>query len=90
VPNRVRNLLAKNPDRAALADEGEPRWGKMPFVIRSALLPGDTERLARWRSGPAGEVRDTGQVESVWPSSDPGEEVALVVFSQVVRANISN
>ena len=83
-PNRAFNLFAKHSVRAALRDEIVEHGPEVAGVFGAALLASGGERLAGAASGPHGPVlRPSGELESVGPASDPGEEVALDVTGEV-------
>ena len=88
-PNRAFNLFAKHNVRAALRDEIVEHGPEVAGVGGSELLASGTERLAGAASGPDGPVlRPSGELESVGPTPDPCEEVALNVTSEVRGANV--
>jgi hypothetical protein len=72
-----RNLLAKDRDRLALADEAEPFGPKMPRVICSTSLAGDAEGLA-WATPRPNWSAPSCLSEGKRPAADAGEEVGGV------------
>jgi len=85
----ARNLLAKDDWRRALADEISEDGPEMALVCGSELLTGAGERLTRARSRPDGLiVRHSRKTQGVRPSTDPGEEVALMVSDQLCWLDI--
>ena len=80
------NLLAKDDWRATLADEAGEVGPEMALVLRPALLPRVAERLAGTGASPYGAVVGPPcESESVRPSADTGEEMALGKFGKVIR-----
>lgn len=64
---------------------------EVSLVRDAATSPGGAEGLAGARAGPdAGVVGDAGKSERVAPSSDPGEEVDLLVPHKVSCPDIGN
>ena len=91
VSSRVRNLLAKDRDRAALAEEPKPRRPKVPCVGRALLLAGGAVALAGTTARPNRSViGPPGESEGVAPTADPGEEVILDVPANVGGGNVLN
>jgi hypothetical protein len=89
--NRGANLLAKDDDRAALADEPEPLRPQVPGVGGSFLLAGRAERLAGAGAGPHGAiVSPSGATQGVAPHSDSGEEMTLGISHKVICPDIGN
>jgi len=85
------NLLAKDCDRATLADEPEPLRPQVAGVVGAFAFAGRAEGLAGTRFGPDWSiVGPSGEAQGVAPDSDPGEEVALGEASEVVGSNIDN
>ena len=88
-PKRRRNLFTKDNWRAALADEVVESGPEVPRVIEPAAFACRAERLAREGSGPdRSVVRPSGKSQGVGPDTDPGEEVALRVSSEVIWAYV--
>jgi hypothetical protein len=76
VSNCTRNLLAKYPLRASLANEREPSWPEVPRVRRAFPGPGDAERLAWTTTCPDWDVVGPAcELQCIVPSADPGEEM---------------
>jgi hypothetical protein len=89
--SRARNLLSKDDWRAALADEPVPRRPQVPLVIKPSSFACRGERLARTGTGPNRSiVGPAGVAKGIGPDADAGEEMALVVGSQVIRSDILN
>jgi len=89
--SRARNLLSKDDWRAALADEPIPRRPKVPLVVKPSSFACRGERLARTGTGPNRSIiGPAGASKRVRPDTDSGEEMALVVGSQVIRSDILN
>jgi len=89
--NRAFNLFAKNELRAALADEPVEGGPQVPLVVKPSAAACAAERLARAAGGPDGTiVWPTGVSQGVGLDADAGEEVALVVASEIIRGNIDN
>lgn len=83
------NLLAKREDRSTLRNEAPEFGPEMASVICTATTAGDGERLARAATGPDGPgVSPAGEAESVGPSADAGEKMALGVSPEIVGSNI--
>src|SRR3954467_15426841 len=79
--NRASNLFSKDHCRAALPDEANENWRKMPpiaLAFRSSICKrSGTEWLAWGAPGPQGAViGDAGEPQADAPSADSGEEVA--------------
>jgi len=89
--NRCANLLAKDCDRAVLADEPEPLRPQVPGVVGSFAFACRAEWLAGARARPdfAGVV-PSGEAQGVAPNPDAGEEVALRVPDEIDGVDISN
>jgi hypothetical protein len=91
VPSRVRNLLAKDRDRAALADEPKPRRPKVPCVAGALLLAGGAVALAGTTARPNRSViGPAGESERVTPAANAGEEVALGEAADVRSGNVQD
>jgi hypothetical protein len=91
IDSAARNLLSKDDWRAALADEPVPRRPQVPLVIKPSSFACRGERLARTGTGPNRSiVRPASASKRVRPDADSGEEMALVVTSQVIRSDILN
>ena len=91
VPNRRRNLLAKDNIRAALADEVEPHGPEVPVIFDALLISGGAERLAGARACPnRSVVGPSGEPQGAALPSDTGEEMALCVGIEVVWPDIGN
>lgn len=91
VSNCRLNLLTKDDCRLALADEIEEDGPEVPFVVDSCLFAGSAEGLAWAASGPDWPVvRPSGVAQGMGPDADPGEEVALGEFKQVVGSHIGD
>jgi hypothetical protein len=89
VSNRCLNLLAKDDSRAALADEPKPVRPKVPCVVRTFAFSGCAVRLAGAGAGPNRPIcGPSGKLEGVVPPTDPGEEMATVVPSEVGGLNL--
>jgi hypothetical protein len=85
------NLFSKDDCRAALADEMEPVWPKVPLVSEPASFACRGERLAGTGAGPdRAAIGPTGSTERVRPDADAGEEMALDEPSEFRRSNIDN
>jgi len=78
VPNRPCNLFSKDDWRAALANEPEPRWPKVPIVGEAFALTRLAKRLARATAGPDFSiVSPSRQSQRVCPAAETSEEMAL-------------
>jgi hypothetical protein len=85
----ARNLLAKDNDGAALADEVVPGWPQVPLVSKPSAFACRAERLARTGTCPnRSVVRPPGATKRVAPDADAGEEVALGEAVEVARVNV--
>jgi hypothetical protein len=90
-PVLARNLLTKDRDRSALADEAKPRRPKVARIVGTFACSRHAERLAGAASGPALSLGGpAGEAEGVSPAADPGEEMALSEPSEIVWGNIGN
>jgi hypothetical protein len=86
----ARNLLAKDDERAALADEPVEGGPKVPLVSKPAALACRAERLAWAGSGPDQPVvGPSGSPKSVGPDADAGEEMMLAVTGELARFDIA-
>jgi len=83
----ARNLLSKDRWRSALGDESVKSGPEVSFVGMAFPLSSARKRLTGARSCPAGSV-PFGELECVWPSADPGEEVALVVVFEFIGFDV--
>jgi hypothetical protein len=89
--NRCRNLLSHDDRGPAGTDEAEEDGPEVAVVLFARAFAGDGEGLAGARSGPERPiVSPTGEPGGKRPSTDPGEEVALGVFSEIVWSDIGN
>jgi hypothetical protein len=88
--SRARNLLSKHDWRTALADEPKPRRPEMTGIVEAATLPRGTEGLAGTRPCPNSPICPAGEIKSVIPPADAGEEVAAVVTGEVSGLHVSN
>jgi hypothetical protein len=89
--NRARNLFTNDDDRAALANELEPRRPKVARITPASAGAGDRERLTGAAAGPHGSrIGPAGEPEGEAPSADAGEEMALAEAAHVVGSNIDN
>ena len=85
------NLLAKDNERAALADEPEPIRPEMARIIESFAFAGGAERLAGATSCPNRSViGPSGEPQGEAPSADAGEEVALRVPAQIIGTHVDD
>jgi len=61
------------------------------LILAATLLACGAEGLTGTRARPNRSViGPSGEAQGVTPSTDPGEEVALVVSGEVVRLNVNN
>lgn len=91
VGNRALNLLSKDRDRAALANEPRPMRPEMPIVGPAVAFPGARERLAGATTRPnRSVVGPSGESEGQAPTADPGEEVTLGEACKVARLDVDN
>ena len=89
VLNRCFNLLTKDNSRAALADEIEPDRPKVSIISGAFLRASGTERLARATACPNRSVLwPSGKAQSVAPTAESGEEMALNKSGKVTGSNI--
>ena len=87
----ARNLLSKHDIRVALADEVVEVRPEVPLVSNPAAFACRGERLARATACPDPSVVGPAcRSQGVAPDADSGEEVALSVAAQVVRADVFN
>jgi hypothetical protein len=85
----ARNLLSKDDCRAALLDEPEPGWPKVPLVIKPCAFACRAERLAWTGAGPDGAVVGPSCASKrTAPDTDAREKMALSVRPEVVRRDI--
>jgi hypothetical protein len=85
---RARNLFTKADERAELLNELEPRRPKVARIVGASAFPGRAERLAGAGSGPGlSVIWPASESERIRPSSDAGEEMALVEASEVSWLN---
>lgn len=89
--NFARNLLSKDDWRAALSNETLEVRPEVAVVVETGTGAGVTERLARATGCPHRPgIAPTSSSKSVRPSSNSGEEVDLIVTSQVVCMDIGD
>ena len=84
-PSRAANLLAKDCDRMALADEIVPCGPEVALVSVALPFARSREWLAGARACPNRSVSPAGELEGVGPAPDPGEEVALREVLDIAR-----
>jgi hypothetical protein len=85
----ARNLFSKDDWRAALFDKPSKSGPKVPLVSRAFSCSCHAEGLAGTTPGPALPF-PAREFERVRPAPDAGEEVALLVSSEVVSPNIDD
>jgi hypothetical protein len=91
VADRAFNLLTKDADRLALADEVEPDRPEVSIVGAAFAFAGRTEGLAGTGTGPNRSIiGPSSKPESVGPDADAGEKVALGVSGKVIWSDISD
>jgi len=84
-PIDARNLLTKDRDRSALADEPKPRWPKMARIGGAIAFPRLREGLTGATPGPnRSAVWPAGELEWIAPAADAGEKVALRETANIV------
>jgi hypothetical protein len=89
--NRCRNLFSHEDRGPTGADKLKEDGPEVALVFLRFAFPGDGEGLAGGAACPQRPVvRPSGEACGVAPSADPGEEVALIEASKVVRLNIDN
>src|SRR5206468_9525430 len=75
--------------RPTLADEVEPVRPQVPLVSKPKAFACRAERLAGARARPnSSAVIPPSAAKRIGPDADPGEEMALGEFAQLVRSNI--
>jgi hypothetical protein len=83
------NLLSNDDWRRALLDEPGKTWPQMPWVRKPSSSACRAERLARTGTGPNRSIiGPSGLTQGIGPDADPGEEMALREFSQVIWMHI--
>jgi hypothetical protein len=83
----ARNLLSKHRCRSPLGDEIVKSGPKVALVGVSLSLASARKRLTRTGAGPdSGNAFESGPPQGKRPSSDPGEEMALVESGKVTPA----
>ena len=88
---RCFNLFAKDDDRAALAEELNPRRPKVARIVPASLGAGTREGLTGTGAGPdRSVVGPSSESKSVGPAPDAGKEMALGEATEVSGANIDN
>lgn len=89
--NRRLNLLSKDSWRAALREERKPRRPQVTLVIGRLALTGGREWLAGATSCPNRSIiGPSGKSERVGPSANAGEEMGLLVASEVVGSHVND
>ena len=87
----ARNLFSKDHCRAALGDEAVKSGPEVSFVGMAFALSRARKRLTWTGAGPDGAVvGPSGEAEGVGPAADAGEEVDLVVASEIVGMDIED
>lgn len=85
----ARNLLSKDDWRAAEIDKRVNSGPEVSLVGMAELLSCARKRLTGKARGPARAV-PSGEVEGVFPSGDPGEEMHSLVAAELVGANVED